>query len=256
MVSYMKKQDADEQKVEGSEEAGTESEEPKKDGVEVSEQSVSSDSGDAPDAGEQSTAVETEEEQVAAKDAEQDKPKKVQAKSKARPSSKEKEEDDEEEEEEDVPSEQSPPEFENDDPLAPAYDLERGTLLDKQHDHSANKLPWRSGVESPKEFFSAEVLYRYDVLEPEDQKKLAGKYRMELKGFQGGVWTINIAEDLEIVNRKEDADLVLSMQPKDFLQLVNGTLNPQLAILSQKMKVTGDVKKAIQFQQLLAPTPE
>jgi putative sterol carrier protein len=43
------------------------------------------------------------------------------------------------------------------------------------------------------------------------------------------------------------------MQQKDFLDVINGILNPQLAILSQKIKVVGDVKKAVFFQSVLAP---
>ena len=140
-----------------------------------------------------------------------------------------------------------------DDPLAPAYDLEHGELLEPAP-ASRNALPWSSRVQNAKEFFSSEMLYRYDLLEREQQKELKGRYRVELRGFKGGVWTIEIDNELGIVNRREDAEVVLSMQQRDFLQLVNGDLNPQLAILSQKMRVQGDVRRAIALQAILVPS--
>ncbi len=142
--------------------------------------------------------------------------------------------------------------FVDDDPLAPAYDLERGTLIDKQQ----SVLPWRSDVRTAKEFFSSELLYRFDILEDEERDKISGKYRIELKGYQGGVWTISVGNDIEVVNRKEDADLVLIMQQRDFLQMVNGRLNPQLAILGSKIRLHGDVKRAVWFQSLLYPSAD
>jgi hypothetical protein len=140
-----------------------------------------------------------------------------------------------------------------DDPLAPAYDLERGTLLDKQQ---PGNLPWRSDVRTAKEFFNTELLYRFDILERHHREQIAGRYRIELKGYQGGVWSIIIGDDMEVVNRKEDAEIVLIMQQRDFLQMINGHLNPQLAILGNKMKIVGDVKKAVWFQSMLYPTIE
>lgn len=165
-------------------------------------------------------------------------------------------EDDDEEDETEEPAEPtdlSAEEFEflHDDPLAPAYDLERGNLLDSR---STADLPWQSDIKTAKGFFNAELLYRFDILEPDDQKKLAGTYRIELKGYQGGVWTILVGEDLQVLNRREEADLVITMQQRDFLELVNGRINPQLALLGQKMKVQGDVKRALDFQALLTPS--
>ena len=173
--------------------------------------------------------------------------------------SRENEDDVEEEEEADEePEEQVKPAeegeelgFTDDDPLAPAYDLERGTLLDQQQSAAAS---WRSEVRTAKEFFNSELLYRFDILEMEERDLITGKYRIELKGYQGGVWTISIGNDMEVVNRKEDADLVLTMQQRDFLLMVNGRLNPQLAILGNKIKLQGDVKRAVWFQTLLYPS--
>jgi hypothetical protein len=140
-------------------------------------------------------------------------------------------------------------EFEHDDPLAPAYDIEKGTPLAPHR----QEFPLRSNIKSAKEFFNAELLYRYDILEDEDRKHLSGRYRIELKGYQGGVWTLELGNNLDVVNRREEAEIVLTMQQRDFLQLVNGQLNPQLAMFAQKLRIQGDLKKAVAFQVLLAP---
>lgn len=155
------------------------------------------------------------------------------------------EEDEEEEEEVETQGEE--------DPLAPAYDLEDGTLLEDVDHETAQRRPVSTVIKSAKEFFATEILYRFDVLEPHIQKNLMGSYRIELKGYQGGVWTMTVGEEVDVVNRREDAEVVLSMQQKDFLQLVNGDLNPQIALLAQKVKVTGDIDKAIAVQYLLVP---
>ena len=142
-----------------------------------------------------------------------------------------------------------------DDLHTPAYDLEQGNIIDSSS-YYPTKLPWKSKIDTPKEFFNAELLYRFDIIPPEELEPLKGSYRIELKGAQGGIWSLEIENDLNVVNRKEQADTVLVMQQRDFMQIVNGLLNPQLALLSQKVKVTGDVKKAIVLQELLVPAAE
>jgi hypothetical protein len=143
---------------------------------------------------------------------------------------------------------------EHDDPLEEAYDLE---LEDEIHqtetDNRRRSARPKYRLASAKEFFNTEILYRYDLLEDVEKEVIKGRYRIELKGFQGGIWTVDIHEEINVSNRAEDADVILCMQQKDFLDVINGILNPQLAILSQKIKVVGDVKKAVFFQSVLAP---
>lgn len=116
-----------------------------------------------------------------------------------------------------------------------------------------SRLPQRARVASAKDFFTEEAIYRYDLMLPQQREELKGEYRIEVKGNKGGVWSLKIDSSLEIVNRREDADVVLSLQQKDFVQLVNGDLNPQMAILAQKMKVLGDMRSVATLQSLLVP---
>lgn len=144
-----------------------------------------------------------------------------------------------------------------DDPLAPGFDLDGGDPLDEvSAREETRRYPYRSKIGSAAEFFSTEILYRFDILEDEFRTEVAGKYRIELRGYNGGVWTISLGDDITVENRRDEADVVLSMQQSDFLHLVNGKINPQLAMLSQKVKVVGDVRKAVSLQALLFPSQE
>ncbi len=144
------------------------------------------------------------------------------------------------------------PEPEDDPFSSGVFDLEHGAPV--QHSEQGETLPWRSYIDNAKDFFNAEILYRFDILGKKDRDLLIGKYRLELKGFRGGVWTVSIDPDITVVNRREEADVVIAMQQHDFIQLINGELNPQLAVVAEKIKITGDVRRAIGFQKVLAPS--
>ena len=140
-----------------------------------------------------------------------------------------------------------------DDPMAGAFDLDGGDRFDSFEEGGEN-TPWKTKqVESPKEFFSAEVLYRFDIITPEELNPIRGDYRVELKGPDGGVWSFKVGDTLDVTNDWKEADTVLIMQQRDFMEIVNGTLNPQLALLSKKIEVKGDTERAIKIQDLLAP---
>ncbi|RMF07558.1 MAG: sterol-binding protein [Alphaproteobacteria bacterium] len=48
-----------------------------------------------------------------------------------------------------------------------------------------------------------------------------------------------------------DADVTLSMSLADFENMLAGDLNPQMAFMTGKLKVTGDMALAMQLGQLL-----
>lgn len=141
------------------------------------------------------------------------------------------------------------------DDLSEIYDLDKGERVDSSA-LVEEVLPWRARVDTAKEFFQSEILYRYDIVETEKQKTLSGDYRFELKGYQGGIWTVSLKDGVQVVNRREPADVVFTMQQKDFLHMVNGEINPQLAILAGRVKITGDVKRALLVQEILGPVSE
>lgn len=140
-----------------------------------------------------------------------------------------------------------------DDPIEEAYELEEQEHQEEEPEQEERRRPSRKGIKSPKEFFNTEILYRFDIMEDDIRKKIQGTYRLELKGYQGGIWTVKVGDQLDVVNKKEDSEITYNMQQRDFMLLVNGQLNPQLAIFAGKMKINGDLQKSVSFIELLAP---
>ena len=133
-----------------------------------------------------------------------------------------------------------------------AFDLEHGNRIEEEE----HKHPWKGKTTSTKQFFSEELLYRYDILEDKERERVNGKFRIELDGDQPEVWSLEIRDEIEVVNESQEAEVVFNATHKDFLNIINGVLNPQLSILAEKIKINGDIKKALAFHRLLAPAAE
>jgi hypothetical protein len=144
-----------------------------------------------------------------------------------------------------------------DDPTEVAYTM--GADRERHRDTEIDirsAIPSAAQVDSAKEFFLTELLYRFDILEPDFRKNLVGTFRFEIKGESGGVWTVNINDDLKVVNEREEAEVIVSAYEDDFVNVVNGKLNPQLAILSKKLKPSGNLSKFLNVLELVSPMVE
>lgn len=144
------------------------------------------------------------------------------------------------------------------DALTEAYELASSAQdeMDDELDEEDEVTRVNKNVTSPKEFFQTEVLSRYDVLDADEKEEIKGKYRVEIRGTDGGVWTMTLDNELSVKPHKEDADLVLMMHVDDFISVVNGKINPQLALASRRIKINGNPKKASLFQNILSPRSE
>ena len=109
-------------------------------------------------------------------------------------------------------------------------------------------------VETARDFFGAEIEARYDDIEPAIQEMVKGSYRVELKGQSGGIWTFALGDNVQVENARKEADVVLSGFAAEFVGIVNGDINPQVALMAQKFKITGSVRKALAVQFLLSPS--
>lgn len=140
-----------------------------------------------------------------------------------------------------------------------AFDLDGKEISENDYyDEEEEERPKaREDIQSVKEFFTTEVLYRFDILDDERRKDLVGRYRIEIRGDKGGVWTLDLTDkNINVSPQREEADLVLMLHSEDFLSIVNGALNPQIALVSQRVKVSGDSKKASLFQNIMSPLGE
>ena len=94
-------------------------------------------------------------------------------------------------------------------------------------------------------------------------RKVAGE--MDISGTDSLAVQVNITEPesgvlyVEIKDGKvtvepyeyNDRDCAVTMKMKDFDKLIDGDLNPILAFTTGKLKVDGDIGKALEFSKLL-----
>ena len=89
-----------------------------------------------------------------------------------------------------------------------------------------------------------------------DAEKLTGinaLFQFVGTGEGGGEWFVRIADGCPEVGegRVENADLTATAQTSDFLDIVNGRLRGEMAFLTGRLKVEGDITLALKLESLL-----
>ena len=103
-----------------------------------------------------------------------------------------------------------------------------------------------------------------DVFERHMPEKLKGKpdvvakinaiYQFNISGPGGGQWSVDCTQPGgAVVGRHlgRGAKCTVNATDADFLNIVNGKLNPQMAFMSGKLKIQGDMGLAMKLQQIL-----
>jgi putative sterol carrier protein len=88
-----------------------------------------------------------------------------------------------------------------------------------------------------------------------DKGKVAGMtatYQFNITGDDPQVWSVAIANDDVVVSEgaAEKASIELTMSDADFLALLKGQLNGQMAFLTGKLKIKGDMALAMKLQSV------
>ena len=104
---------------------------------------------------------------------------------------------------------------------------------------------------NPSDFFQAKA----------DQLKESGNsldginavYQFILSGDDGGSWVIDLGSETREVREGEEeaAQCVISMTAPDFMSMIEGSLNPQMAFMTGKLRVKGDMGLALKLQSIL-----
>jgi putative sterol carrier protein len=83
---------------------------------------------------------------------------------------------------------------------------------------------------------------------------LNATYQFDLSGEGGGKWQVLINSDKCEV--KEGAhpspNITISMTAQDYLDLLAGKLNPQMAFMTGKLRISGDMGLALRLQSLFS----
>ncbi len=88
---------------------------------------------------------------------------------------------------------------------------------------------------------------------PDVVSKINAVYRFDISGPGGGTWTVDCTQPGGLITQGQGnaAKCMVACAEQDFLNIVNGKLNPQMAFMMGKLKIQGDMGLALKLQQIL-----
>jgi putative sterol carrier protein len=107
-------------------------------------------------------------------------------------------------------------------------------------------------VQSVKEVFEVHIPSRLKA-KPDLIGKINAVYQFHIAGADGGAWSVDCTQPGGVVaaGTATAPRCTVSMVDADFLKLVTGKLNAQMAFMTGKIKIQGDMGLAMKLQQLL-----
>ena len=107
-------------------------------------------------------------------------------------------------------------------------------------------------VQSVKEVFETHIPARLKA-KPDLIGKINAVYQFNITGADGGAWSVDCTQPggAVAVGNAVAPRCTVSMVDADFLKLVTGKLNAQMAFMTGKIKIQGDMGLAMKLQQLL-----
>ncbi len=107
-------------------------------------------------------------------------------------------------------------------------------------------------VQSVKDVFERHMPGRLQA-KPDVVAKINAVYQFNISGPGGGAWSVDCTVPGGTVSSGTSAAArcTVAMTDTDFVNLVNGKLNPQMAFMSGKLKIQGDMGLAMKLQQIL-----
>jgi putative sterol carrier protein len=107
-------------------------------------------------------------------------------------------------------------------------------------------------VTSVKEIFERHIPARLQA-KPDVVAKIGAVYQFNIGGPGGGSWLVDCTAPGGRVEAGTATapGCTVAATDQDFLNIVNGKLNPQMAFMSGKLKVQGDMGLALKLQQIL-----
>ena len=105
---------------------------------------------------------------------------------------------------------------------------------------------------TPKVIFEEKILENVKS-KPDVIAKINSIYQFILSGPDGGSWYVDLTKPGGEVKAGENpgAKCTISMTDADFVALVSGKLNSQMAFMTGKLKIKGDMGLALKLQNIL-----
>ena len=104
---------------------------------------------------------------------------------------------------------------------------------------------------TPREIFEDKLAKSIDK---EKADKIGGTFQFDITGDDGGQWFIDLTKDADWVQEGslDDAKCKITISSEDWVGIIDGSLNAQMAFMGGKLKVAGDMAMALKLQSLLA----
>ena len=89
---------------------------------------------------------------------------------------------------------------------------------------------------------------------PEVLEKTGATFQFNVSGEEAGIWYLDLKNAPGKAGKGEPdftPDATLTMDSKDFFNMLSGQLKPANAFLGGKLKISGDMRKAMKMEKLL-----
>ena len=92
-------------------------------------------------------------------------------------------------------------------------------------------------------------------IDPAAAKGLTGTVQFNLSGEGGGSWYATVKDGSVVVTKGSvsSPNMTMKMDAQDYVDMNTGKLNPQVAFMTGKLKISGDMSLAMKMQALLKP---
>ena len=106
--------------------------------------------------------------------------------------------------------------------------------------------------QTPKSYFEEKIAKKL-VDKPETSKAVNAVYEFNITGDGGGVWTVDLTKEPGTVTAGSSgaAKCTVTCASADFMNIVSGKMNAQMAFMSGKLKIKGDMGLAMKLQKVI-----
>jgi len=107
-------------------------------------------------------------------------------------------------------------------------------------------------VTTVKDVFEKHIPAKFQA-KPDVIQKINAVYQFNISGPGGGSWSVDCTQPGGRVapGTASSAKCTVAAVDQDFLNIVNGKLNAQMAFMSGKLRIQGDMGLALKLQQIL-----
>jgi putative sterol carrier protein len=106
---------------------------------------------------------------------------------------------------------------------------------------------------TPKTYFEEKIAKKL-AGKPELSKAVNAIYQFNIEGDGGGTWVIDLCQEPGVVSvgPSPTAKCVVTAKSADFINIVTGKINAQMAFMSGKLKIKGDMGLAMKLQKIIS----